>query len=210
VLCGIFFVDGVVEKMPKVVEVEQKRREILAAAAATFARSGHRTSLERVAARAGMGKSSLYHYFPTREALFNTLVDDLLRHEAGLFESMLSTPGTPNERLHQLLESLAALFGEWRQVGPLVLDFLSTPHGRRRLKEMLRAARGALATLIREGQQMGVFREGSPPVLSTLVLAVMDGLLLQELVDPGVASGKAVETAMRAAVSGLLTGRKSQ
>jgi AcrR family transcriptional regulator len=196
--------------MPKVVAVEQKRQEILAAAAATFARSGYRASLDRVAERAGMGKSSLYHYFPTRAALWNALVDDLLRQEAGVFASVLSSQGTPSERLQRLLESLAVLFGEWCQAGPLVLEFLSTPRGRRRLQETLRAARGALATLIREGQQAGVFREGPPPVLATLVLAMLDGLLLQELLDPGVASGKAVETTMREAVIGVLTGRKGR
>lgn len=194
--------------MPKIVEVAQKRREILAAAAATFAQSGYRTSLDRVAARAGMGKSSLYHYFPTKQALFNALVDDLLRHEAGLFEAVLSAPGTPSERLQRLLDALAALFEAWRQAGPLVLDVLGTPRGRGRLQETLRAIRIALAELIRDGQQAGVFQEGPPEVLSTLVLAVMDGLLLQELLDPGVARSTAVETAMREAVLGILTGRK--
>jgi AcrR family transcriptional regulator len=48
-----------------------KREEILAAAVAEFAhRDFHEVLMDDVAARAGVGKGTLYRYFPTKEELF--------------------------------------------------------------------------------------------------------------------------------------------
>ncbi len=175
--------------MPKIVEIEQKRREILGAAAATFARHGyHGTNLQRVAESAGMGKSSLYHYFPTKEALFAALADAFLHHEADLFASA-SRDGDARAQLSALLDAMAGLFDEWAKVGSLLVDFLRAPRGRRRVRDTFRTARGALARIIRSGQRAGSFRSGSATALATTVLACLDGLFLQELVEPGCTRG---------------------
>lgn len=181
--------------MPKIVEVAEKRKEILAAAAAVFARYGYRgTNLQRVATRAGMGKSSLYHYFPTKEALFAALADDLLRHEAELFESVATAAQPAAERLRALLDTLTGLFDEWAKAGPLLLDFLREPRGRRRVRQTFRAARAALARLVKDGQRAGCFRAGAPQAFSALLLGCLDGLLLQEMVEPNVTRAAASGT----------------
>jgi TetR/AcrR family transcriptional regulator, transcriptional repressor of aconitase len=191
--------------MPKIVDSAAKRRAILAAAAVTFARDGYRrTNLQRVAARAGMGKSSLYHYFPTKEALFSALADDFLRQEADVFAATASLAEPAAARLWRLVDAVDALLDAWTRVGPLLVDFLREPRGRRRVRETFRAARTALARLIRDGQRDGVFRPGAPQALATVVLAGMDGLFLQELVEPGSARGVAVGDLLREQVSALL------
>ncbi len=172
--------------MPKVVDVAEKRREILAAAAATFARHGYRgTNLQRVAAAAAMGKSSIYHYFPTKEVLYGALADTVLRHEAELFERLVDSSGPPAERLAALIDAITSLFDEWTKLGPLLVDFLREPRGRRRVRDTFRRARAALARLIGEGQRAGDFRHGPPEALAAIVLGCLDGLFLQELVEPG-------------------------
>ena len=176
--------------MPKIVKVEERRREILAAAAATLARHGyHGTNLQRVAESAGMGKSSLYHYFPTKEALFAALADAFLHHEADVFARSARDRGDARTQLRFLLEAMTSLFDEWARVGPLLLDFLQAPRGRDRVRDTFRAARGALARIIRAGQREGSFRSGSATALATTVLACLDGLFLQELVEPGCTRG---------------------
>jgi hypothetical protein len=81
------------------------------------------------------------------------------------------------------------LFDEWATVGPLLVDFLRAPRGRHRMRDTFRTARGALARIIRAGQREGSFRSGSPTALATTVLACLDGLFLQELVEPGCTRG---------------------
>lgn len=54
---------------------DEKRDEILAAAEQEFARREfHQVLMDDVAARAGVGKGTLYRYFPTKEELFLAMV----------------------------------------------------------------------------------------------------------------------------------------
>ena len=57
----------------------QKRRTILSAALPLFSQFGlHGTSLERVAESAYVSKTNLLYYFPSKEALYIALLEDLL------------------------------------------------------------------------------------------------------------------------------------
>jgi AcrR family transcriptional regulator len=151
----------------------------------------------------GMSKSSLYHYFPTKEALFVVLADETLRREAELFDALTATEQPPLERMEKLLDAIVAMLDEWAVVGPLLIDFLQEPHGRRRMRETLARARAALARLIREGQHARLFRRGTPEALATTVLGCLDGLLLQELIDPGVTRGTVRQTAREMLLTAL-------
>ena len=59
--------------------VSSKRAAVLAAALSLFSRFGlHGTSVDQVAARAGVSKSNLLYYFPNKEELYVTVLRDLL------------------------------------------------------------------------------------------------------------------------------------
>ncbi|WP_168801360.1 TetR/AcrR family transcriptional regulator [Glycomyces buryatensis] len=56
----------------------ERREQLLAAAADEFTRAGYeRASLNRIIRDQGMSKSSFYHYFASKEALFNAVVTGL-------------------------------------------------------------------------------------------------------------------------------------
>ncbi|MBP1326395.1 AcrR family transcriptional regulator [Leucobacter exalbidus] len=55
----------------------QQERLILDAAHAILEETGDVTSMREVAERAGLARSSVYHYFDSREALLNALVQDV-------------------------------------------------------------------------------------------------------------------------------------
>ncbi|WP_211228446.1 TetR/AcrR family transcriptional regulator [Glycomyces tenuis] len=55
-----------------------RRRALLEAAAAEFAEAGYeRASLNRIIRGQGMSKSSFYHYFDSKEALFDAVIGDI-------------------------------------------------------------------------------------------------------------------------------------
>jgi AcrR family transcriptional regulator len=55
-----------------------KRARLLAAAAREFARHGFdRSGIDGIAARAGLGKGTVYLYFPSKAALFQSVLDEL-------------------------------------------------------------------------------------------------------------------------------------
>jgi AcrR family transcriptional regulator len=59
-------------------DAARNRERLLTAAAETFAESGLDASVEQIAARAGVGMGTLYRRFPTKQALVDALVTDLL------------------------------------------------------------------------------------------------------------------------------------
>lgn len=62
--------------MPKVVDKDAARAQIMDAALRIYAESGvHAASLEKVAAAAGIGKGTLYYYFKSKDALAIAIAD---------------------------------------------------------------------------------------------------------------------------------------
>lgn len=59
---------------------DETRRKILLAAFAEIHRHGFRaTSLDTIAARAGVTKGALYHHFPEKAALGHAVVEEVVR-----------------------------------------------------------------------------------------------------------------------------------
>jgi AcrR family transcriptional regulator len=179
--------------MPKIVDSEQKRRDILDAALRVFTEQGYKTAnLQRVARAAGMGKSTLYHYFDTKEELFSALADDLIRREASVLEVLATSDAEPRARFDQLLDSTLGLCQQWVSLGPFLFDMLAEPAGRRSLSEVMDHLRDLAEKLIAEGQRAEVFRPGDPRAMAIVLIACVDGLILQDALSPGTATNPTV------------------
>lgn len=91
----------------------ERRRTLVEHAAAEFARAGYeQASLNRILRAQGMSKSSFYHYFASKEALFNAVVTDLgaaLVQALELPRTAAMADGDFWERVHALAERLARL-----------------------------------------------------------------------------------------------------
>jgi AcrR family transcriptional regulator len=89
---------------------EQRREELLRAAATVFGREGyHETTTNAVAAEAGVSPATLYQFFPNKEALANTLAESYVREmaetERGIDpEGALSFEEAINELLSSCLD----------------------------------------------------------------------------------------------------------
>jgi AcrR family transcriptional regulator len=168
--------------MPKIVDAEIQRNEIRDAARRVFAERGVRgTGLTHVADAVGMGRSSLYHYYPDKDSLLADLVRDMLAQERALFRACLRD-GTPLERLERLARACGALFPEWAAFGRLILDLRL--EDTKPLKLYFRGLRRDLAAVIAEGQRDGSFsKELGADVCASMLIGAIDGLLLQYFVD---------------------------
>ena len=167
--------------MPKVVNATEQRRQIRQAAREVFRRRGV-VGLAHVAEAAGIGRSSVYHYYPDKGALVRHLVRDLIAEEEALFQGAADGPGRPLERIERLVGATPGLFPEWAQAGRLLLELRSKDA--RLFRAFFRRIREALAGAIREGQHAGEIDRGLEPELAAAtVIGAIDGLLLQVLVD---------------------------
>lgn len=169
--------------MPKVVDHDRLRCEIRSAALDVFAARGVKgTGLAHVASALGLGRSTLYHYYPDKRALVADIARDLLAREAKMFQAAAREPGSVGRRLELLVSRLAGILDAWSAVGPAVLDLRSVTS--LQFRRFYRGIREDLAALVAEGQRTRRFGTAvSPDHAASLVIAVVDGMLLQQMAD---------------------------
>jgi len=108
----------------------ERKAEILDAAAALFASSGLRTSLQQIADACGILAGSLYHHFESKEAIFIALVE---RYQAELDEiaekalEQGANPHPPDERIVALGTAIAGCAVRHRAA--LLLTLYEPPAG---------------------------------------------------------------------------------
>ena len=81
------------------------KERILSAALELFSRNGYAgTNIRELAEALGMGKSSLYRHFDSKEAIWNALLDEMIAYYAAHFGSAEHLPPVPNspEELTQM------------------------------------------------------------------------------------------------------------
>lgn len=88
---------------------EQRRSEVLEAAAVVFAEVGFRCAeMDRIAERAGAGKGTVYRCFPGKEALFMATVEkaleDLTRHVNDVVDTLTDPLEQLRLGIHRYLE----------------------------------------------------------------------------------------------------------
>ena len=177
--------------MPKLVDTAAQQREILQAARGVFARRGvEGTGLAHVADAAGMGRSSLYHYFRSKEALVQALIREQMEQEEALFKAALEREGSPLERIAALVGGQVEIFEAWRAMAGLTLDLWSR-HAKR-FRPFFRRLREILGRLIEAGQHSDeIDRALDSEFAAAGIIATIDGILLQYVVEPAVFSDRA-------------------
>jgi AcrR family transcriptional regulator len=152
--------------MPKIVDARTQRGEIRRAARRVFSQHGVAgTGLARVAAAAGMGRSSLYHYYPDKASLVRDLIRNLLSEEEAVFREALRGEGDALERIERLMITLAGMFEAWARAGRMIADL--RVRDARLFRPFFRRVRRELAGAIREGREDGVIDERVDPELAS-------------------------------------------
>ncbi len=172
--------------MPKLVDAVAQRKIIRKAARRVFARRGVESAgLIHVAKLAGVGRATLYHYYPDKSSLVRDLVRELLSEEETLATAALrSDQDSPLRRI------------EWASLSRMLFDLWSRTAAM--FRPFFRRMRRDLAELIAEGQHSGeIDRQLEPDTTAAAVIALIDGLLLQRMLD---AEAFAKPSALRAHV----------
>jgi AcrR family transcriptional regulator len=176
---------------------QERRAAIVQAAIPAFAQQGYRgASLASIAAAVNITQPGLLHHFPTKERLLQAVIDDLL--------AVLDERDHANcERVHDelargglsVLDALSALVEHNATTRELVQLFtvltgeaVSRDHpAHEHFAERYERVRQDLAGEMRRGQEAGELRRDVDlEVIAQLLVAVLDGLQVQWLLDPEV------------------------
>ena len=86
--------------MPSLPKGRQRQKQLYDAAARLFAARGyHATSLRELAEALGLNKSSLYHYFNSKQDLLYHLLDDYISEALDEIQSLCSSDQDPEGKL---------------------------------------------------------------------------------------------------------------
>ena len=178
--------------MPKLaVEAREARREhLLNAAVRCFARKGyHPTTVDDIAAEAGVSKGAPYVYFDSKEALFQELHDSwdcglAARIEAAIAHLDGHRSRSPRRVLEAIVTAVGAHVAEESDLCRVLLEARTQAAYSAAVAEKLRStdaeALAGLRRLIEAAVAGGEWPSGADPELhARLILATIHGLMAQ-------------------------------
>jgi len=165
---------------------EVRRAQILEAALHCFGEKGyHAARIDDIAHRAGLSKGAVYWQFDSKDEIFLALFDD---YEAAVFaEWDAQDDGSdPLQALRRGGEIVFERLQETREMADAWAEFLRHDVTRGRLAGVYEKSRGRMTAIVEAGVANGKLRACSARQVATTLTALVEGLLLQALVDPSV------------------------
>jgi AcrR family transcriptional regulator len=188
---------------------EITRSRILQVSQQLFSQNGYdATGVAEICAAAAVSKGAFYHHFPSKQAVFLTLLEGWLvvldSQMAPLLEGAQNVPQGIQQAASITGLVFASASGQlpmflefWRESShdPLVWQATISPY--RRYQEMF-------AGLVRKGIEEGSLRPVDPNNAARIIVALALGLILQGVIDPqGAAWGEVTESGIQLLMEGL-------
>jgi AcrR family transcriptional regulator len=152
--------------MPKGIPLSEEdrdlvRRQIFAAASKLFLRYGfHETSMRQIAVEAGMGKSTLYDYFASKEEILLYFVEEELRGTHTIAAGIAANEGMASDKLTRILHALWEDLEKNRAMAALFTREVARlgETATRRVAQKRLQFRAVLQEIIEQGIAEGEFR----------------------------------------------------
>ncbi|MGA7161803.1 MAG: TetR/AcrR family transcriptional regulator [Bacteroidota bacterium] len=152
---------------------------ILRAAQGRFATFGYsKVTMDEIAEDIGMAKASLYYYFPTKEAIFRSVVQHEQEEFLGQANSTLQQKNPARTKLLEYVQLRLKLTERlnnlshfhqqgWHDVKPIFKDLFATF-----VEQEIRC----LTHILQEGKKTGEFHVEHPQRTALMILHVLQGL----------------------------------
>lgn len=183
---------------PKIIDKEEKRIKIIKAAIGIFAQKGFgSTRMDDIAAKADIGKGTIYEYFKNKDELFFAIYEAMCKEFNEAILSSMKRQKTATKALKEFTVTVLKAFDDWREFSFVVLDFWSEHRKGKsvhlRFNEIYNESRKSISEVIKAGIKSGEFRESDPFVIASVMIAVLDGLLIQRIFEPEFFNMKNIE-----------------
>jgi AcrR family transcriptional regulator len=161
-------------------EIAKRRHEIFHQVVNVFVKKGfHETSMREIAEAAGLGKSTLYDYFKTKDEILVYFFEDQLNDLTYEAQKVALQNLSADKRLHQIMEiyieSLQAnknLFLKLTQESQRL-----RPQSQKQEQEKRYAYQDLVRALIDEGIREGIFRKVNSLLAARLLISGMSSVI---------------------------------
>lgn len=171
--------------MPKgipLTEEEQTRRrhEVFHAAVHLFLKQGFQeTSMQQIAEAAGIGKSTLYDYFPTKDDILVFTVEDEIIEALEHAQEIASRNIPAQEKLRQIMQMQMGFLEANKQL-LLKLSFESQrlkAESQERIQEKRHIYQDLIRSIIEDGIRGGEFRKINPLLAARTLLLLLTSVI---------------------------------
>jgi AcrR family transcriptional regulator len=177
--------------MPKVQPeyLEQRKQQIVDAAAACFTRAGfHQTTMQDICAEADMSPGAVYRYFRSKEEIIQAMCLRGHDEDQETIREIMAGRATTRE----VLEELVHVYfegAESRELCALSIELLGETRRDPVVMESVRAGMDTtfetLAAVVRQAQERGeMSAELDPVAMGRVMMGLYQGLIWQKVVEP--------------------------
>ena len=94
--------------MPKIVDHDEYRKALLKESFECFAQKGYSVvTMRELAKHIGVSTGTLYHYFPSKKAIFEAVIDYMAEEDSEVERYMIARGQTQSSRVDALFSFLA-------------------------------------------------------------------------------------------------------
>ncbi len=149
------------EKRTRSADTRNKILEISETEFATYGYSG--AHLQAIAEQVGVQKTALYYYYPSKAALYNSVLLTMLEALRDTIIGGLERPGTHEERLDYLLGAMNDLLAERPNYSKILFRMFvdRSPFDFEEARPLINGTITPILKFYREGADAGVFRNHS-------------------------------------------------
>jgi AcrR family transcriptional regulator len=179
--------------MPKRVDKEAKKNEILHVAMRIFAKNGVvKTKMADIAQAAAIGKGTIYEYFRSKEDIFAAAFQHVFNNMDKSLKEAFKSSDDPVNKLKSIVDvSLREFLQNTDEFAAIMMDFWA--EGIRNkddkilnlidLKQIYVQYRDLIATILDDGIKQNIFRKVNTHEMASALIAALDGLMLQWILD---------------------------
>lgn len=168
-------------------EIKDERREaILKSSLRLFAVRGYdATSINDITSASSCSHGLFYHYFVSKEEVFQTLIQDSLQkgNKPEFSETFSDQGASPSKLLRSILEHVLAELDKPKSDVPFYIYIFLNIHFQKTVpppplksKNKAKSPFQKLADLIKRGQESGEFADGNPAEYAMSLFALLRGL----------------------------------
>lgn len=198
--------------MPKIVDKEEKKSQILEASIKVFADKGwNKTKISDIAEAANIGKGTVYEYFQSKDELFAASFRYFMALAESIVAERISPLDDPLERLWAYILSWGDIFeSEYMDYVEIVLDFWAEgirSKGRFFSIDIMKVYydnRAFIESLLEECIAQDKIKHIDTKIVASIIIGTIDGLMIQWILDRNVFDLKeAVSSTARLIIEGM-------
>jgi AcrR family transcriptional regulator len=187
----------------------QTRARLLQAASEVFAKDGYdRASLDDVAAAAGLTTGAVYSSFASKDELFYALMRERIDERLALVAAAVDRQTTLQDTTRDAGAGLVELIFSQADWHLLFIEFwaraVRDPSLRKEFARQRRAARELIARFLeQQAAQLGIELPAPADQLAVAVLALSNGIAIEQLADPDTVDPSVFGTTLGLLLDGL-------